>query len=578
MNASNGGYASLSHWSSCSLEYLEKSLKRKMDYCLHNVPKTAFGGAKCGNGIVEEGEDCDCGNTTVCPNKCCVASTCKLAKEAICASGDCCDISTCQPKKKASVCRPEISSCDLPEFCDGITGDCPADFFVQNGLKCPDAPEDFCYEGECGSRTAQCQMIWGPTGADSIKACYNYNLQKNIYGNCGYDPGTGIYTPCTKENLLCGRLHCQSDNDKPIFGDASTVTAAYNHFRLSDGKDVACRVIQTTYTGGRKKHDPGMVQDGAACGKDKLCIDSKCTNKTGVRDFAPKCDPQNCNTKGICNSAGNCHCVYGYGGTSCDLPGYGGSVNSGPSTDQAFNALLWTGVVLAFICILFCGATWYCKKRKNKWLPKEMWHYTKEALNIRSMLVPVRKAPPPPGGRHAATRHDPNSVWGDNPNQLRVGAGRPVVPPPLVTIPNFNQPSLPNYNDPDVSFFSQPPPITSVTSSPSVNPVKHNRSGRRAQAPGFPAPKPPETKALNPSSRQPGDSSSDENTLTSPDIPPPVPPHRDLSSNSLPAKKEKPKLPVKPPVATKPVSTTTNVNVKNLAAKFDVKNSNVNLG
>lgn len=207
-----------------------------------------------------------------------------------------------------------------------------------------------------------------------------------------------------------------------------------------------------------------------------------------------------------------------------------------------------------------------------------MWHYTKEALNIRAMLVPVRKAPPPPGGRHAATRHDPNSVWGDNPNQLRVGAGRPVVPPPLVTIPNFNQPSLPNYNDPDVAFFSQPPLATSVTSSPSVNPVKHNRSGRRAQAPGFPAPKPPETKALNPSSRQPGDSSSDENTLTSPDVPPPVPPHRDLSSNSLPAKKEKPKLPVKPPVATKPVSTTTNVNVKNLAAKFDVKNSNVNLG
>lgn len=207
-----------------------------------------------------------------------------------------------------------------------------------------------------------------------------------------------------------------------------------------------------------------------------------------------------------------------------------------------------------------------------------MWYFTKEKLNIQAMLVPVRKAPPPPGGRHAGARQDPNSVWGDNPNQLRVGAGRPVVPPPLITIPNLSQPDLPMFNDPAaISYFAHPPSVTSpVTSIPSVNPIKHNRSGRRTQAPGFPAPKPPETKALNPSSRQPGDSSSDENTLTSPDLPPPVPPHRDLSSSSLPIKKEKPKLPLKPPVATKPVSTT-NVNVKNLAAKFDVKNSNVNL-
>lgn len=151
----------------------------------------------------------------------------------------------------------------------------------------------------------------------------------------------------------------------------STVTAAYSHARLSNGKEMNCRVIQTTYTGGRKKADPGMVRDGAVCGKDKMCLESKCTNKSVVTDLAPKCDPRDCNKKGICNSAGNCHCQYGYGGTSCDLPGYGGSVNSGPSTDQAFNALLWLGIVLAFIFIAFCGATYWYKKRKNKWLPKE---------------------------------------------------------------------------------------------------------------------------------------------------------------------------------------------------------------
>lgn len=50
--------------------------------------------------------------------------------------------------------------------------------------------------------------------------------------------------------------------------------------------------------------------------------------------MVPKCDPENCNGKGICNNVGNCHCVPGYGGIRCDIPGYGGSVNSGPATDK----------------------------------------------------------------------------------------------------------------------------------------------------------------------------------------------------------------------------------------------------
>lgn len=38
---------STTFWSDCSLEYLQHALKRGVDYCLQNVPKTAFGGAKC---------------------------------------------------------------------------------------------------------------------------------------------------------------------------------------------------------------------------------------------------------------------------------------------------------------------------------------------------------------------------------------------------------------------------------------------------------------------------------------------------------------------------------------------------
>lgn len=54
-------------FSTCSKKDLAASLEKGVGMCLFNMPevKVLYGGQKCGNGYVEEGEQCDCGDLEV---------------------------------------------------------------------------------------------------------------------------------------------------------------------------------------------------------------------------------------------------------------------------------------------------------------------------------------------------------------------------------------------------------------------------------------------------------------------------------------------------------------------------------
>ncbi|ETE57205.1 Disintegrin and metalloproteinase domain-containing protein 9, partial [Ophiophagus hannah] len=97
-----------------------------------------------------------------------------------------------------------------------------------------------------------------------------------------------------------------------------------------------------------------MAYVGTVCSKSHsgginvVCKHYQCVNAS-VLDY--DCDIKNkCNGRGVCNSNKNCHCSSDWAPPYCDSPGYGGSIDSGPTyNDSNVAARNW---ILAFVFIV----------------------------------------------------------------------------------------------------------------------------------------------------------------------------------------------------------------------------------
>ena len=173
MNPSTGD--GITDFSPCSIGNICSGLMRNVDgECLTNNKNVGtITGSQCGNGIVEEGEECDCGGGEDCQqNSCCDAKTCKFRDGAKCdpTNEDCCT-DKCQFASAGTVCRESSSDCDPKETCSGDSGSCPRDVHRTDGDSCGDGLS--CTSGQCTSRDNQCRAMLGNgrKDVDSITSC-----------------------------------------------------------------------------------------------------------------------------------------------------------------------------------------------------------------------------------------------------------------------------------------------------------------------------------------------------------------------------------------------------------------------
>ncbi|XP_045050559.2 disintegrin and metalloproteinase domain-containing protein 33 isoform X3 [Desmodus rotundus] len=383
-------------FSACSRRQLRAFFRKGGGACLSDAPDSGLllPGARCGNGFVEEGEECDCGAGQECPDPCCFAHNCSLREGAQCSHGDCC--SSCLLKPAGVPCRRAAGDCDLPEFCTGASPYCPPDIYLLDGSPCASG-RGYCRDGACPTLEQQCQQLWGPGSRPAPEACFHVV-------NCGRDE-EGSSGPCAKRDARCGKLQCQGGERSPRAPHTMPVDSTIRLGSL----EVTCRGAFLLPGTQLDLPDLGLVEPGTQCGPTMVCQDRRCQNTTFQE--LQRC-LTTCHGHGVCNSNHNCHCDPGWAPPSCDEPGLGGSTDSGPVQPENHYAFLWA-VIPSFLLPLLPGAglAWCC------------YRWQRES-QLQQCLCGSRRDSGPKDGPH---RHHPlGSVHPLELGTMTTGEARPL--------------------------------------------------------------------------------------------------------------------------------------------------------
>ncbi|XP_062562207.1 uncharacterized protein LOC134225837 isoform X2 [Armigeres subalbatus] len=178
--ATSGDKRNNNRFSPCSLKAIEPVLNAKARSAkgCFTEPQASI----CGNGVVEHGEQCDCGWEEDCKDSCCYPMSrhprfdqkpCTLTPKAQCSpsQGPCCTLEC--TLKTGDKCRDD-NGCRDPAYCDGNMPLCPPSVNKPNKTICN--KEYVCYMGDCTGSIClaygleSCQCAVGPNDPP-LRAC-----------------------------------------------------------------------------------------------------------------------------------------------------------------------------------------------------------------------------------------------------------------------------------------------------------------------------------------------------------------------------------------------------------------------
>ncbi len=191
----------------------------------------------CGNTVIDDDEECDCGPAGFCKDPCCDPTTCKL--KGVCSPymHDCCT-NDCKLSKN-NVCHEATHpTCDSDVKCSGLSRTCPVVTRIHGQLCNKNTKSGRCYGGDCVSTAISCSLV--PTE---------------------YTPRNGIDGPCPRAlegDLACKKLYCKQ--------------------KTSDYCDLyyAPNIL--------------MVKNGSPCGANDICIDESCVQLNTTKETSHPTD------------------------------------------------------------------------------------------------------------------------------------------------------------------------------------------------------------------------------------------------------------------------------------------------
>ncbi|KAK2146467.1 hypothetical protein LSH36_606g04114 [Paralvinella palmiformis] len=209
------------HFSRCARISLEEALLGGLGTCLLESPPQVFPYAQAF-------QECRL------KDPCCNPKTCLLQPWATCRYGDCCDNCTVVPANY--MCRLAISQCDVPEFCDGVSGYV---FSISEKMAREFSFSDFVLT-----------MLW-------------YRVAGRVRKEKAF----------VTRDVTCGLLHCEGGATVPNMGkDNVFSTTTVN----SAGVNYECKIISSHNI----EHFPyyGLVQDGTKCDNSSICLGGHCVS------------------------------------------------------------------------------------------------------------------------------------------------------------------------------------------------------------------------------------------------------------------------------------------------------------